>query len=151
VIPVTDIGINSEIHLTTRQLVLVDGAVTGGPVQSKVVNVGKIKFQETSMITITGTVGSSGKYLVTSIPVKSKVDAVLKLSFENNTSGTNLALIAGTNAQFTSGTGGSQISDSGGPGFRFLTITDTAALSGLELFVRRVVGSANSDFTLVVD
>ncbi len=103
------------------------------------------------MITITGTVASSGKYLVTSIPVKSKVDAVLKISFENNTVGTNLALFAGTNAQFASGTGGTQISDSGGPGFQFLTITDTATLSGLELFVRRVVGSADSIFTLVVD
>jgi hypothetical protein len=103
------------------------------------------------VITITGTVGPNGKYLVTSIPIKTKVDAVLKISFENNTSGTNLALFAGTNAEFASGTGGTQISDSGGPGFRFLTIIDTARLSGLELFVRRAVGSAASDFTLVVD
>jgi hypothetical protein len=103
------------------------------------------------MITITGTVGSTGKYLVTSIPVKSKVDAVLKISFENNTSGTNLALFAGTDAEFASGNGGTQISDSGGPGFRFLTIIDTATLSGHQLFVRRVVGSAASEFTLVVD
>jgi hypothetical protein len=111
----------------------------------------KLIIRRIAVITITGTVGASGKYLVTSIPVHSKVDAVLKISFENNTGGTNLALIAGTNAQFTSGTGGTQISDSGGPGFRFLTIIDTATLSGLQLFVRRAVGAAASDFTLVVD
>jgi hypothetical protein len=63
----------------------------------------KGKNQEISVITITGTVGASGKYLVSSIPINTKVDAVLKISFENNTSGTNLALIAGTNAQFASG------------------------------------------------
>jgi hypothetical protein len=107
----------------------------------------KLIIRRIAVITITGTVGASGKYLVTSIPVHSKVDAVLKISFENNTGGTNLALIAGTNAQFTSGTGGTQISDS----FRFLTIIDTATLSGLQLFVRRAVGAAASDFTLVVD
>jgi hypothetical protein len=134
-----------------RQLMLVDRACQSGPVESGVVKFDNGKFRENAMITITGTVGSSGKYLVTSIPVKSNIDAVLKLSFENNTSGTNLALFAGTGAQFASGTGGTQISDSGGPGFRFLTITDTATFSGLELFVRRVVGSADSKFTLVVD
>ena len=52
------------------------------------------------MITITGTVGSSGKYLVTGIPVDTTANAVLKIAFENNTSGTNLALFAGTDANF---------------------------------------------------
>ena len=43
------------------------------------------------MITITGTVGSSGKYLISGTPVNTTTDAVLKIAFENNTSGTNLA------------------------------------------------------------
>jgi hypothetical protein len=103
------------------------------------------------MITITGTVGPSGKYLVTAIPVKTTSTTLLKLSFENNTAGTNLALFSGTNANFTSGTGGTQISDSGGPGFTFLTILDAKALSGKVLFVKREVGAAASTFTLVVD
>ena len=68
----------------------IDRACHGGPVESGVGKFDNGKFQENAMITITGTVGSSGKYLVTSIPVKSKVDAVLKISFENNTSGTNV-------------------------------------------------------------
>jgi hypothetical protein len=103
------------------------------------------------MITITGTVGNSGKYLVTGIPVDTQVRAVLKLAFENNTAGTNLGLFAGTDAQFQSGVGGMQLSDSGGPGFQFLTIIDTEFLSGKIIFVRREVGSANSQFTLTID
>jgi hypothetical protein len=103
------------------------------------------------MITITGTVGGSGKYLVTGIPVDTKTHAVLKIAFENNTPGTNLALFAGTDANFASGSGGMQLSDSGGPGFRFLTIIDTHQLSGKIIFVRRAVGSADSQFTLVVE
>ena len=71
------------------------------------------------MITITGTVGSSGKYLVSGAPVSTTANAVLKLAFENNTSGTNLGLFAGTAANFESGSGGTQLSDSGGPGFQF--------------------------------
>jgi len=94
------------------------------------------------MITITGTVGSSGKYLVTGLPVDTTANAVLKMAFENNTSGTNLALFAGTTANFESGSG---------PGFRFLTIIDTQQLSGKIIFVRREVGSTNSQFTLTVD
>jgi hypothetical protein len=103
------------------------------------------------MFTITGTVGSSGKYLVTGIPVDTEAHAVLKIAFENNTSGTNLGLFAGTDAQFASGSGGLQLSGSGGPGFKFLTIIDTHKLAGKIIFVRREVGSANSQFTLTVD
>jgi hypothetical protein len=99
---------------------------------------------------VTGTVGSSGKYLVTGIPVDTEPHAVLKIAFEN-TSGTNLGLFAGADAQFASGSGGLQLSDSGGPGFKFLTIIDTHKLSGKIIFVRREVGSANSQFTLTVD
>jgi hypothetical protein len=103
------------------------------------------------MITITGTVGSTGKYLVTGIPVTTQTHTVLKFSFENNTGGTNLGLFAGTTAEFVTGTGGTQLSGSGGPGFVFLTIIDTHQLSGLVLFVRREVGTADSQFTLSVD
>lgn len=103
------------------------------------------------MIAITGTVGSSGKYLVTGIPIDTESQAILKITFENNTAGTNLALFAGTTVEFTSGTGGTQLSDSGGPGFTFLTIIDARKLSGKVIFVRRAVGSADSGFTLTVD
>jgi hypothetical protein len=103
------------------------------------------------MFTITGTVGGSGKYLVTGMPVDTEAHAILKIAFENNTSGTNLALYAGTDAEFASGSGGLQLSASGGPGFQFLTIIDTHKLSGKIIFVRREVGTANSQFTLTVD
>lgn len=103
------------------------------------------------MITITGTVGTTGKYLVTGLPVDTKHHSVLKLSFENNTSGTNLALCAGSIADFTAGNPGLQLSDSGGPGFRFLTIIDTHQLSGKVIYVLRAVGSAGSQFTLNID
>jgi hypothetical protein len=73
------------------------------------------------------------------------------MTFENNTSGTNLGLFSGTTADFTSGSGGMQLSDSGGPGFQFLTITDTKQLSGQVIFVRRLVGTADSQFTLAID
>ncbi len=103
------------------------------------------------MITITGSVGTTGKYLVTGTPINTTGSALLKLSFENNTAGTNLALFAGTTADFTSGTGGTQLSDSGGPGFTFLTVIDAKALNGQVLFVKREVGTATANFTLIVD
>jgi len=103
------------------------------------------------MITITGTVGSSGKYLVTGMPVNTKTHTVLKIAFENKTSGTNLGLFAGTDANFSAGTGGLQLSDSGGPGFQFLTIIDTHKLSGKIIYVLREVGSADSQFSLTIE
>jgi hypothetical protein len=103
------------------------------------------------MLTITGTVGSTGKYLVTGLPVDTKTHAVLKIAFENQTSGTNLGLFAGTDADFTAGSGGLQLSDSGGPGFIFLTIIDTHKLSGKIIYVVREVGTADSQFSLSVD
>jgi hypothetical protein len=103
------------------------------------------------VITVTGTVGSSGKYLVTGMPVKTDSHVVLKMTFENLTGGTNLALCAGTDADFTAGTPGLQLSDSGGPGFQFLTIIGTQHLSGKIIYVLREVGSADSQFTLTID
>jgi hypothetical protein len=101
--------------------------------------------------TITGTVGASGKYLVTGAPVTTTTVTVLKLSFENQTPGTNLELCAGTAADFASGTCSIRLSDSGGPGFVFLTITDTSQLSGKIIFVQRAVGFASSNFALTVE
>src|SRR5215831_10449908 len=43
-----------------------------------------------AFIIVTGTVGTSGKYLVSGMPVTTTTATVLKLSFENKTSGTNL-------------------------------------------------------------
>ena len=103
------------------------------------------------MLTITGIVGTSGKYLVTGMPVDTEARTVLKLAFENNTAGTNLSLCAGSDADFGAGTAGITLSDSGGPGFMFLTIIGTHALSGMILYVLRNVGSADSQFTLTVD
>lgn len=103
------------------------------------------------MITIVGTVGSSGKYLVTGIPVDTKSQTPLKISFENGTAGTNLSLNAGSDADFAAGNAGLQLSDSGGPGFRFLTVIDADKLSGKVIYVLRKVGTANSHFTLVIE
>jgi hypothetical protein len=103
--------------------------------------------------TITGFVGPSGKYLVTGAPVTvtATTATVLKLSFENKTPGTNLELCAGTATDFATGTCSTRLSDSGGPGFVFLTITDTSQLSGKIIFVQRVVGIATAEFTLTVE
>ena len=103
------------------------------------------------MFTLTGTVGPEGKYLVTGMPVTTTNHAVLKLAFENNTPGTNVALCAGSDADFNAGTAGIRLSDSGGPGFKFLTIIDAHALSGQVIYVLREVGTADAQFTLTVD
>jgi len=104
-----------------------------------------------ALTTITGTVGASGKYLVTGAPVTTTAATVLKLSFENRTSGTNLELCAGTAADFAAGTCSIRLSDSGGPGFVFLTITDTSQLSGKIIFVQRAVGITPSTFALTIE
>jgi hypothetical protein len=101
--------------------------------------------------TITGTVGSSGKYLVTGSPVTTTTATTLKLSFENKTPGTNLELCAGSAADFVAGTCSTRLSDSGGPGFVFLTITDTSQLSGKVIFVLRAVGVISSDFAFTIE
>jgi hypothetical protein len=92
------------------------------------------------MINLTGAVGAGGKYLVTGMPVDTKAHTVLKIVFENKTAGTNLGLFAGT--------GELQLSDSGGPGYQFLTIIDTHKISGKIIHVLREVGTADSVFSL---
>jgi hypothetical protein len=103
------------------------------------------------MFTITGNVAAGGSYLVTGMPVDTKSHAVLKLAFENNTAGTNVALCAGTPAQLSARTFTFRLSDSGGPGFKFLTIIDANLLSGMNIYVLSEVGSIPSEFTLTVD
>lgn len=105
----------------------------------------------TASTTITGTVEASDKYLVTGAPVTSTTATVLKLSFENTTPGTNLELCAGTGADFIAGTCPTRLSDSGGPGFVFLTIVDTPAISGKIIYVVRVVGIAPATFRLTIE
>ena len=104
-----------------------------------------------ALTVITGTVGASGKYLVTGSPVTTTTAAVLKLSFEDTTPGTNLELCAGTSADFIAGSCAIRLSDSGGPGFTFLTIVDTPAISGKLIYVIRAVGSASATFVLTID
>jgi hypothetical protein len=81
--------------------------------------------------------GRHRKFLVTGAPVTTTTAAVLKISFGNDTAGTNLALCAGTIADFVSSHCTLQLSDSGGPGFTFLTIVDTPAIAGKVIFVLR--------------
>src|SRR5260370_40809658 len=85
--------------------------------------------------TITGTVVPSGKYLGTGAPVTTTAVSVLKFSFDNKTSCTNLELCAGSAADFAAGTCSTRLSQSGGPGFVFVTITDTSRVSGEILVV----------------
>jgi hypothetical protein len=76
---------------------------------------------------------------------------LLKLSFENNTANTNLELCAGTAADFNAGICAMRLSDSGGPGFVFLTLVDASQLSDKIIFVRRAVGITPARFTLTVE
>ena len=100
-------------------------------------------------MTITGTTGA--KYLVSGSAVNSTGMGVLRISFEDNTAGTNLSLCAGTLAEFGSGTCGTELASSGGPGFTFLAIQDAAKLNGKFLYVIRNVGSEASVFTIVIE
>lgn len=102
-------------------------------------------------VVISSTVGASGKYLVTGMPVTGTAPAMIKLTFENRTAGTNLELCAGAGGDFAGGYCPMSLANSGGPGFRFLTIVDMATLSGKVLYVRRGAGTAASTFVLTVE
>ena len=104
-------------------------------------------------LTITGTVGPgpSAKYLLTGSAVDVTTNAVFKMSFETTTPGENLALCAGSVADFVSGRCATQLNDSGGPGFRFLTIVDAAALNGKQLFVIKLVGINPASFSFTIE
>jgi hypothetical protein len=102
-------------------------------------------------ITLTDTVGPSGKFLVTGVAVNATSPGRIKIVFGNLTAGVNLQLCAGTGADFAAGTCAVSLSSSGGPGFNFLTIVEAPSLNGKILFVKRAVGSANAAFTLTVE
>ena len=63
----------------------------------------------------------------------------------------DLELCAGTAADFIAGTCPTRLSDSGGPGFVFLTIVDTPAISGKIIYVIRAVGAASATFRLTIE
>jgi len=104
-----------------------------------------------ALTVVTGTVGSSGKYLVTGSPINVTSTGFLKLTFEDATAGTNLELCAGSPADFAAGTCPVRLSDSGGPGFTFLTLVDASSLNGKFIFVLRAVGTGNASFVLTVE
>lgn len=103
-------------------------------------------------LTITDTT-VDGKFLVTGMPVtpKSGPHALLRISFMDNTAATNVQLCAGTMAQFTADTCGIELSDSGGPGFQFLTLIDDQALAGKQIYVIRASGTVEANFTMVIE
>jgi len=103
-----------------------------------------------ALTTITGTVGSTG-YLLTGSPVNVTANAVLKISFETTTAGHNLELCAGSTADFAAGRCATRLSDSGGPGFTFLTIVDAASLNGKSLYVFNVVGVNPASFLFTIE
>ena len=105
--------------------------------------------QSANALTITGTTGP--RFLVSGSAVNSTGTGVLRISFENNTAGTNLSLCAGTIADFEAGTCGTELASSGGPGFVFLAVQDAAKLNGKWIYVLRNVGIAASKFTIVIE
>jgi hypothetical protein len=104
-------------------------------------------------LTITGTVGpgAGAKYLLTGSAVNVTTNAVFKMSFETVTAGENLALCAGSTADFAAGRCATLLNDSGGPGFRFLTIVDAASLNGKQLYIIKEVGINPASFTFTIE
>jgi len=102
-------------------------------------------------VVITGTVGANGKYLVSGAPLTVPSSAVVKSTFQNLTSGTNLSLCAGSTGDFQSGSCATELASSGGPGFTFLSIVDGASLNGKVLFVKRNVGTTAAKFQVTVE
>ncbi len=102
------------------------------------------------MLTLTSVVGPTGKCFFTGAPVSLPPNVPVKIVFECNTAGVDLALVFGTPAQFAAGTG-TQISGAGEPGLQFLTMLDSSQLAGQSLWVRRDLGTANAAFTVWID
>jgi hypothetical protein len=101
-------------------------------------------------LTITGNTGA--KYLLTGSPfATTNVHALLKISFETTSPGANLALCAGTATDFAAGLCPKQLNDSGGPGFRFLTVIDAADLDGKQLYIIREVGASVVSFSVTIE
>jgi hypothetical protein len=102
-------------------------------------------------VTITGTVPSGGKYLISAAPLGITTHAVLKITFQNLTSGTNLSFCAGSLSQSNAKQCGTLLGASGDPGYTTLAIIDAANLNGMVLYVIREAGSANSNFTMTIE
>jgi hypothetical protein len=100
-------------------------------------------------VTVTGV--ADPKYLISSVPVMSTGDGVLKMTFENKTPGTNVSLCMGTMEDFGQGKCSMHLSGSGGPGFKFLTIIDAKELPGKVLYAIRAVGTEPAQFVLTVE
>jgi len=107
-----------------------------------------------ALTVITGTVGPgpAAKYLLTGSAVNvTNGNAVLKITFEVTTPGENLALCAGTVSDFVAGKCATQLNDSGGPGFTFLTIVDAASLNGKHLYIIKEVGTNPAGFLFTIE
>jgi hypothetical protein len=90
-------------------------------------------------------------YLISGASEVLTSDAVLRVLFETKTSGTNVALCAGTLDDSAQGKCAMLLSGSGGPGFQFLTFIDAAVLSGKVLYAIREVGVVPAQFALTID
>ena len=91
------------------------------------------------------------QYLISGAPVKLAGEAVLKLVFETRTPGTNVQLCAGSIEDFAQGKCTVVLSDSGGPGFAFLTLVEARELSGKVLYAMRAVGTVPAEFSLTIE
>jgi hypothetical protein len=100
-------------------------------------------------LTLSGRVDQ--KSLVTSGVVSSVTPTLLKLRFENRTSGTNLSLCSGTEQEFSEGSCPMQFSSSGGAGSAFLTLVSTAELGGKKIWVKNNGPVRPAIFTLTVE
>ena len=67
------------------------------------------------------------------------------------TAGENLSLCAGSISDFAAGRCATQLNDSGGPGFTFLTIVDAASLNGKHLYIIRTVGINPASFRFTIE
>jgi hypothetical protein len=100
-------------------------------------------------LTVTDTVQDN--FLVTGIVISTAVNVALKMAFENKTAGTNLSLCAGSPADFQAQKCTIILSNSGEPGFQFLTIIDTKKLSGKDIYVINNSPTKPATFSLTVE
>jgi len=83
---------------------------------------------------------------------ESRIGVFLWISVEIATgTGVNLELCAGNADDFASGACPTRLGDSGGPGFKFLTIVDAASLNGKVLYVIRAVGVNSASFRFTIE
>lgn len=117
----------------------------------KILAMGLVFLQATQAqaLTITDTVQDG--FLVTGTEISTGMKVALKMAFENKTAGTNLSLCAGSSADFQARKCTIILSSSGGPGFQFLTITDTSKLSGKHIYVINNGPVKPASFSLTVE